>query len=127
MADYAKQFPKDRTNQLVVGAPPAFITLQSQIGNPVASSVITLSSMTTVVGMSAIGGTIIGKWGVASVTSNNFDVMVSPNTGTQMFVVPVSVMGTGSIVGANVQNGLYPAISVKQATSSIATVLTIEY
>lgn len=127
MANYAKQVPVDKMNQSVPGAPPAFPSLQSQMGQPIASSVITLNANTTMVGLSAIGGTVIGKWGASSVTSSNFDIVVSPNTGTQLFVVPQSVAGISSIAGANVSNGLYPALSVKDATTQVASILSVEF
>ena len=64
--DYAKELPLDK-NHYPYPAPPAKTSNQSQSGNPVASSVITLSPNTTVVNLMAIGGGagnagIIGKW-----------------------------------------------------------------
>lgn len=132
MSNYAKQQPVDKQNSTMQNAPPAFPTLQSQAGVPVASSVLTFSQNTTVVDVGAFTGTagsggIIGKWGAASVTASNFDIFVNSGASNR-YVVPVSVFGvTSSVVGANVANGLYTAISLKAATTQSSSVFTIEY
>lgn len=128
--NYAKQLPQDKQNN-VYPAPPAFVALQAQTGVPIASSVISLTDRTTVIDVTVTGaatGTaaIIGKWGVASVTTSNFDWAVGAGN-TRTFVVPVSVFGTNSVAGANVANGLYNSVSVKTVNAVAASVLTTEY
>lgn len=130
-SNYAKKIPRDTTDEAIDGAPPAYPSNQSQSGVPVTSSVVTLNSNTTIIEISAMTGNagsggIIGKWGVSSVTSSNFDFFVGSGF-TRDLVVPVSVMGTASLVGANVANGLYPAVSLKTATAQSASVFTTEY
>lgn len=129
---YGRELPKSKNEQLYDMAPPAFTTYQSQSGNPTVSSVITLNDRTTVIELMAIGGNngnagIIGKWGVGSVTGTNFDIQVNSGQ-TRQFVVPQSVFGNiSSVAGANVANGLYNSLSVKQATPQPCSVLSIEY
>ena len=130
MSKYARELPQDKQNN-VYPSPPAYTSYQSQKGVPLASSVLTLTDKTTVLEVMAIGGqagnaAILGKWGVASVTTANYDFMV-PVGGVYPFVVPVSVMAAASIAGANVMNGLYPAVSFITATATSASVFTVEY
>lgn len=129
--NYAKELPQDRKDQRFDGAPPAFPSLQSQNGVPVVSSVISLTDKTTVIELSAIGGQagnggIIFKWGSASVSGTNYDGIIQSGV-TRVYVVPQSVMGTSSVAGANVANGLYAAIAVKTATAQSASVFSVEY
>lgn len=132
MINYAKRQPRDMTDNVFDGSPPAFPSNQSQFGVPVTSSVITLAANTTVVEMSATSGTqasggIIFKWGTTSVTSTNFDGFVQSGA-TRMYVVPVSIMvAQASTVGANAANGLYPAVSVKNINGIVTSVITVEY
>ena len=130
MALYAKEMPQDK-NRNPYSAPPAYTSLQSQKGVPIASSVLSLTDRTTVLQVMALGGqagnaAVLGKWGVSSVTATNYDFMV-PVGGVYPFVVPVSVMVASSIAGANVANGLYPAVSFITATATSASVFTAEY
>lgn len=128
MAMYAKQLPVDRYNNPFTGASPAFPSNASQGGSPIASSVITLSDLTTVVEFTSVGGPILLKWGPGSVTSSNFDNVVGGGQ-TRILVVPQSVMAnSNSVMGANGANGLYNSVSVKTtAASSIATIYTSEF
>lgn len=131
MSYYGKQLPRSQNEMQYDSAPPAFVSNQSQSGNPAASSVISLSDKTTVIELMAIGGNngnagIIGKWGPGSVTGTSFDIQVNSGQ-TRQFVVPQSVFGNASIAGANVANGLYNSLSVKYATPQACSVLSIEY
>lgn len=130
MASYARRLPIDQNNN-PYPAPPPFTSNQSQTGVPVASSVITLNDKTTVIDVTvmataAASAGIIGKWGSASVTSSNYDWVVQAGN-FRTFVVPVSVMGTSSVAGANVANGLYNSVSVKTVNGTAASILTAEY
>lgn len=129
--NYARKIPRDVTDETIDGAPPAFPTNQSQAGVPTVSSVVSLNDKTTIIEISAMTGNagsggIIGKWGVSSVTSTNFDFFVGSGV-TRDLVVPVSVMGVTSVAGANVANGLYNSVSLKTATAQSSSVFTSEY
>lgn len=125
--NYAPKTPRDKTDEVIQNAPAAVISLNSNAGVPVTSSVISLTDRTTMLEMTAIGGSIAIKWGVSSVVASgagaNFDNIITNNT-TRQFVVPVSVIGVQSVAGANVANGLYNAVSVIQATATSASVFT---
>jgi len=125
-----RELPKSKNELQFDSAPPAFTSWQSQIGNPTASSVISLSSMTSVIEITAISGQagsggLIGKWGSASVTSSNFDIII-PTGGARQFAVPTSVFGTGA-GGVNVANGLYQTLAVKQAFNVQTSIISVEY
>lgn len=126
---YARAVPHDQSGEPIVGAPPAFVSLHSTASTNTVSSTISLNAGTTFVEVTAIGAPVAVKWGPSSVITTtgteNFDDVVSPGT-TRQFAPPVSVMGTSSIVGANIQNGLYNSLSVKTFGSS-ASVFTTEY
>jgi len=130
--NYARELPLDKNN-IPYPVPPSKTSYQSQAGNPTVSSVLTLSPNTTVLSLMAIGGNagnagIIGKWGVASVTTTNFDIQVNSGQ-TLTFVVPVSTQGTGtqSVQGINPTLGLFPAIALKGATAQACSVFSAEY
>lgn len=131
MGYYAKEQPRDRLNETYQNAPPATTSNQSQNGVPLTSSVVTLSDKTTVFEVTAFsgtagGGAVIGKWGPASVTGTNFDFIVQSGN-TRTFIVPQSVFGVNSVAGANVANGLYSTVALKNATAQSTSVFTIEY
>lgn len=103
--------------------------------NAATSSIQTLTDNTTQVevGTNATAGAWI-RWIPAtetaaapagSVLSNNFDHYVPANT-VRTFVVPRESQGVASIVGANVQNGLYRRMAVG-TVSGAGSVLTTEY
>lgn len=130
--NYAKELPKSKNETNYDNGTPAFVSLQSQVGNPGASSVISLNVNTTVVQISTVTGIpagqgIIGKWGAGSVTTANFDLYVAGGM-SQMFVVPVSVAGVRSNLGANVDNGLYASLAVKPiGANASASIITVEW
>lgn len=126
---YAREIPLDK-NSTSYSTTPSFTAYQAQSGVPTASSVITFTDKTTVVDVMAIStgaatGGIIGKWGSASVTVTNFDFQVNAGQ-NRTFVIPQSIMGTASISGANVSNGLYPNMAVKYVGTA-TSILTAEY
>lgn len=109
--------------------------------NQAASSVITLTDNTTMVEVAAMGaGGAVIRWvpatetaGVAPAasviglgTGQNFDHGVPAST-VRRFVVPIeNVVTQYSVVGANVQNGLYKRLAVISA-GGISSVLVTEY
>lgn len=128
-SSYARQVPHDASGEPIVGAPPAFISLHSTAATNTVSSTISLNAGTTFVEISAIGAPVAVKWGPTSVITatgtENFDDVV-PAGALRQFAPPVSVMGTSSLVGANIANGLYNSVSVKTFGTS-ASVFTTEY
>ncbi len=104
--------------------------------NTAVSSVITFTDNTTQieVGTGSQGGALL-RWvpatetaGVspfASVLTTNFDHYIPANA-VRQFVVPREVPGTSSIVGANIQNGLYRRVAII-ASGPISSVIATEY
>ncbi len=135
---YATGLPFDRNGtpmQHFAVPKPALAT--SAADNLSTSSLITLTPNTTTVEVGASGAGAVIKWfgATASLTAPygsvinaagtaNFDNFVAANT-VRRFVVPQSVIGVSSIVGANPQNGLYPAMAVK--STGVGSVLTTQY
>lgn len=102
--------------------------------NATASSVITVTDNTTVVGVTTVGAPAFIRWvprtdtqasvvTVAGATAN-YDDVIPANT-TRIFPIPQEQLGTASIVGANIANGLYNRVAVK--TAGIGSVLTVEF
>lgn len=128
--NYARSMPIDRKGNNYETVPP-YPAYARNAGVPTASSVITLNDNTTVIDVTVIGGqagnaAILGKWGSASVTTSNYDWVVGSGA-TRTLVVPQSVIGTTSVAGANVMNGLYSTCAVIVATAQSASVFTAEY
>lgn len=138
--NYAKSLPRDRAGEPMQEYPAPFKALATYGGeNSSASSVITLTDNTTAIEVEANGGACVVRWIPASETAAvtpfasvisangtaNFDHVVP--TGTyRRFVVPQELgQVQTSIVGANVQNGLYKRVAIKSI--GIASVLTTEY
>lgn len=137
MSNYPKKIPKDQEGAPMTKYPSPFkAQARYYRDNGATSSVITLTDNTTQieVGNSGTGGVIV-RWvpvtetaGVspfASVLTTNYDHYVPANA-VREFVVPKEVQGTSSIVGLNIQNGLYRRVAVI-ATSGPTSVLTTEY
>lgn len=103
--------------------------------NGTASSVITLTPDTTVLEIAAIGAPATVRFvriadTTASVVSAagtaNFDHVIPQSTVLKV-AVPIEVMyqAPSSMVGANIQNGLYRRVAIKSI--GIASVLLTEY
>lgn len=136
MARYANAIPNDVTGNPIQGAGmlvPALISIVSE--NATASSVITVNDNTTDLEIAAIGSTGFVKWitrsdTTASVISSvggqaNFDVVIPAGT-VRRLVIPRETGGAGSsVVGANVQNGLYNRVAYK--TGGIGSILATQY
>lgn len=133
--NYAKKLGYEQGNSPMVGWPsPVKAQAQYYTDNVAASSVITLTDSTTQVEVKATGSDFLVRWvpvgdaAAGSVTTANYDHIVPSGTFRQ-FVVPVETAGVTSIVGINVQAGLYKRIAVNKinAASNVASVLTSEY
>lgn len=136
MANYVKSMARDRAGESIQNSPSPYVALaRSASENSTASSVLTLTDNTTAVEVSAVGGPAVMRWvtvadtqaSVVSIAGGtaNFDHTIP--TGTfRRFVVPVELgLTQSSVVGANVQNGLYKRIAIKSI--GVASVLTAEY
>lgn len=135
MARYANNIPNDTTGNPIQGAGmlvPAIVSTVSE--NATASSVITVNDNTTDLEVAAVGSTGFLKWigrgdTTASVISSvggqaNFDVVIPAGT-VRRLVIPRETSGTSSIVGANIQNGLYNRVAYK--TGGIGSILATQY
>lgn len=118
---YAARIPTDASGNPMEGYPAAKRP-EARIAshNTTVSSVITLTDNTTVLEVTASGGDVGIRW-VASTDTQasivtlganiNYDHIVNGGD-TRRFVVPIEKAGvTGSIVGANVLNGLYKRVA----------------
>ena len=134
MANYAKPVPRDNGGAAMTDSPaPVKARAQFYKDNGSASSIQTLTDNTTQVEVGTTNGGAIIRWIPAtetavapagSVLTTNFDHYIPANT-VRYFVVPKESQGSSSIVGANVQNGLYKRLAV--ANMTVASVITIEY
>lgn len=134
MPRYATPVPNDSAGNDIQGAAipqPAIVTITSE--NATASSVITLNDNTTDLEIAAVAVTGFVKWigrsdttasVIAAAGTANYDVVIPANT-VRRLVVPRETMGTSSIVGANIANGLYNRVAYK--TAGIGSILTTQY
>ncbi len=98
------------------------------------SSVITVTDNTTTLEVGATGGAgVFLKWigrtdTIGSVTGANFDNFIPSNT-VRRFAIPIETRGTSSIVGANIQNGLYNRVAWFSAVGAAgaSSVIASEY
>lgn len=112
--------------------------------NGVASSVISVTPDTTSIEITANGGAAIMRWvpisetaavapfasviGVAGATAN-YDHVIPANT-MRRFAIPIEglYMAPSSMVGSNIENGLYRRFAIKSATLlGLSSVLTSEF
>lgn len=102
--------------------------------NGTASSVMTVNDGTTVVEIGAVGVPAYIRWiartdtqasvvAIAGSTAN-FDDYIPSNT-TRIFPIPIETIGTSSIVGANIANGLYNRYAVKSA--GVGSIISVEF
>src|SRR3990167_1476730 len=139
MGNYASKIPIDKGGVPVDGLPAPLTAKAIYKATAVASSVITLTDNTTVLEVGAkVGGTnsggIVIKWirttdTVASVISStivapssvaNFDHLI-PSGQIRRFVVPKETGGVNSVVGINIQEGLYNRVAWISATNVSAS------
>lgn len=114
----------------------ALVTTVSE--NATVSSVVTLNDNCTDLEVAAVGAPVFYRWvprsetaGVAPAASviiaagtANFDAVI-PSGAVRRLVVPIETIGTSSIVGANIANGLYNRIAYR--TFGAASVLATQY
>jgi hypothetical protein len=128
---YAAPVPVDRSGTHMSGYPTAKrANTRYSSNNASASSVITMNDNTTVVEVTATGAAAFFRWvasgdTTASVTGSNYDHLVNLNQ-TRRFVVPIETLGTTSIVGANIQNGLFNRYAMMSA-GPISSIYAAEF
>lgn len=147
MNQYAKRQAVDTNGAPMVNIPSPFVALsRGGTTNQAASSVITLTDNTTMVEVGTLGaGGAVIRWvpatetaavvpaaSVVSISSvgatypPNFDHEIPANS-VRRFVVPIeTVVQQYSVVGANVQNGLYKRLAFISA-GGVSSVLVTEY
>jgi hypothetical protein len=142
MNQYAKRQAVDVNGAPMVNLPSPFPAIARNANtNQAASSVITLTDNTTMVEVAAQGtGGAVVRWVPATETAAvapagsviaagaglNFDHVI-PAAQVRRFVVPIeNVVTQYSVVGANVQNGLYKRLAVI-STAGTSSVLVTEY
>lgn len=139
---YAKPLPRDGGGQPMQEYSAPFKALARYDNeNNTASSVISFTDQTTAVEVAAIGGTGAAiRWVprtetaavspfasvITAVSGANYDNVIPAGT-VRRFVIPIETQGApqGSVVGANVQNGLYQRIAIK--SFGISSVMTAEF
>jgi hypothetical protein len=126
MANYARELPIDKNMNPYTVSTPNFVANQSWSSVFTVSSTVGLSDKTTVIQIAAVGATVNFKWGAGSVTATSFDGTVVANTQVT-FVVPQSIMGAASLMGANGANGLYNSISLKTVGGNTGSVFAAEF
>lgn len=134
MANYAKSIPVDQGGSSLTDSPaPIKGVARFYRDNGSTSSIQTLTDNTTQIEVGTANGPALIRWipaseGAAapagSVLTTNFDHYIPANA-VRYFVVPKESQGSSSIVGANVQNGLYKRVAISNMT--VASVVTIEY
>lgn len=137
--NYAHGVPMGRNNEPfnTLGIPPAVKAIAlSQTGstNASSSSVIGLSANTTAIEIAAGGAAIIMRWvpvteASASIATTSFDHAIPAGT-VRRFVVPIEVnnaQGYSSMVGLNIENGLYKSIALVGHAGAPASVLVTQY
>lgn len=138
MANYAKSLARDRDGAAMTGQVAPFTAINRYgAENASASSVITVSSITTAIEIAAVGGPAVMRWVtsgdtqasvVSAVASPNFDHVI-PTGMFRRFVIPIEKNPqndtAGSVQGINVAQGLYQRYAVKSI--GVASILSSEY
>lgn len=134
MARYAKPIAVDKNgNPLDTSSIPLKAIATTVSENATVSSVITLNDNTTDLEIGAVTAPAFIRWIARSDTqasvisaagTANYDNFIPAGT-VRKFVVPIEQLGTSSIVGANIANGLYIRLAYK--SGGIGSVLTAQY
>lgn len=136
MARYAKPVAVDKNGNPLDSQPlplKAITTVVSE--NATVSSVITLNDNTTDIEISGVGAPVVIRWVPRTDTqasvlnaagTANYDSMIAAN-GIRRFIVPIETIGTSSLVGANIANGLYNRIAWKSIGSVTGSILSTQY
>lgn len=128
--NYAPPRPRDKQGEVMVGYPAAKLAVARYSREVLVSSVVTLTDNTTTLEVVAVGGNGIAlKWIATSDTqasvigsgaTANFDHII-PAGVRREFQVPIEGQGTSSVVGLNVQLGLYRRVAWGPASTGTTT------
>lgn len=131
---YAKPVAVDKNGNPLDSQPLPLKSLVTTVSeNATVSSVITLNDNTTDIEIAAVGSSAFIRWISRSDTQGsvlsaagtaNHDAFLQSGQ-TKRFVVPVEQLGTSSLVGANIANGLYNRLAYK--SSGIGSILSNQY
>ena len=131
---YPKRIPVDENRTPMQGYPAAIkATARFYRDNGSTSSVQTLTDNTTQVEVGATGTGVILRWvptsdgagaPAGSVLSTNFDHFI-PAAQVRKFVVPKESATVNSVVGVNIQQGLYRRMALANITTG--SILSTEY
>lgn len=129
-------------NQIpLYNCPPAVAAIGTTVkdSSTTSSSILILNQNTTAIEVGASGGPAFIKWLSKSVVDSsvagtsviatgataNFDHSI-PNATVRRFVVPIAIAASaeayGSVVGANVANGLYSHVAFVGTASSVISI-----
>lgn len=134
MARYAKPVAVDKNGNTLDSQPlplKALVTIVSE--NGAISSVITLNDNTTDIEIAAVSAPVFIRWigrgdtagsVLSAAGTANYDAFLQSNQ-TKRFIVPIETIGTSSVVGANIANGLYNRLAYK--TGGIGSILSNQY
>lgn len=132
--NYATILQRDKGGEPMQHYAPPFKSLAVyKRDNGSASSVITLTDSTTTVEVSAVGATGYVRWIASSDTTAsvvgtasgaNFDHVIPAGVVVKL-AVPKETGGTSSIVGVNVQEGLYKRLA--GITVGVGSIMTNEF
>lgn len=133
---YPKPLPVDSNRNPLQENPSPVLSQQSFQKGGELSSVITFNDNVTQIEVAAIGGAGVAiKWIPTSDTQAsvigsglgaNFTHVVPANT-VRKFVVPRETNTVASIVGVNIQQGLYRRVAVVSASAPHSSVATATY
>lgn len=132
-----KSVPRDKGGEALQEFPPvALAQNQTTSENASVSSVITVTDNTVSLEVSAIGSAAAIRWvprtdtqgsviTIAGATSNYTHVVQSGQT--RKFAIPQEIAGAsqGSVVGINLQAGLYKRVAYK--SMGVGSVLSVEF
>lgn len=134
MGRYAKAVAVDKNGSPLDSQPlPLKSVITTVSENATVSSVITLGDNTTDIEIAAVGASAVIRWigrtdtqasVVSAAGTANYDAFIQANQ-TRRFIVPIETIGTSSLVGANIANGLYNRLSYK--TNGVGSVLSNQY
>lgn len=134
MARYAKPVAVDKNGNSLDSQPLPLKALATTVSeNATVSSVITLNDNTTDIEIAAVGAPAFIRWIARTDTAGsvlsaagtaNYDAFLQSGQ-TKRFIVPIETLGTSSIVGANIANGLYNRLAYK--SGGIGSILSNQY
>lgn len=138
-ANYSPMLPRDKGGEPMQNHPAPIVAKAQYSNGGNVSSVMTMTDNTTTLEIAAIGGVgAVMRWVsandtqasvIATAAGKNFDHVIPANA-VRRFVVPFDPNDTpayASIVGVNVQLGLYNRYAIIATASPASSILASEY